>query len=482
MKKAKNALSALKVTARAMLATVVVFTLLLGAGRLETMAETDLTTVYHLYIDNNYIGTLSERTGIDSLIDKKTEDMQEKYQEVDVEVGDNLSLITEQVFPSFSTASTSAVLEKLENELSVSAKAYALVINDKETAFLKDEESAKEVIKRLKLEHVAEQELVELSERKEVPKEGLPHLEDKESRLLDVRLTEKVTFSEAKVNPSNILTVDEAVKLFKKGTLEEKKYVVQSGDVLGTIANNHDLTLEELLDLNRQYHEDSVLKPGDELVVTYHQPLAKVIVEKEVYKEEVVPYEKEVIEDPSMFKGDVKVKQKGKDGMNGVTYKLIEENGTVIEKEELASTVITQPVKEMILKGTKVVPSRGTGEFVWPANGGYISSGMGHRWGKMHKGIDIARPAERTIKAVDNGKVISAGYDGGYGNKVVIDHGNGYRTVYAHLDSISVDTGQTVPRGEKIGIMGSTGDSTGIHLHFEVYKNGKLIDPQDVLS
>ncbi|SIC90552.1 metalloendopeptidase-like membrane protein [Mycobacteroides abscessus subsp. abscessus] len=65
----------------------------------------------------------------------------------------------------------------------------------------------------------------------------------------------------------------------------------------------------------------------------------------------------------------------------------------------------------------------------------------------------------------------------GYGKKVIIDHQNGYRTLYAHLDSIDVKIGQTVPKGTKIGMMGSTGDSTGVHLHFEVYKNGSLQDP-----
>ncbi|MFK4998969.1 M23 family metallopeptidase [Bacillus sp. N9] len=125
-----------------------------------------------------------------------------------------------------------------------------------------------------------------------------------------------------------------------------------------------------------------------------------------------------------------------------------------------------------------MIPSRGTGSLAWPANGGYISSHMGHRWGKLHKGIDIARPSNYTIKAADNGVVVSAGWDnGGYGNKIVIDHQNGMRTVYAHLDSVGVSAGQTVEKGAAIGVMGSTGHSTGVHLHFEVYKNGKLENP-----
>lgn len=100
----------------------------------------------------------------------------------------------------------------------------------------------------------------------------------------------------------------------------------------------------------------------------------------------------------------------------------------------------------------------------------------------MHKGIDIARPANRNILAADNGVVEFAGYDnGGYGNKIIINHNNGMKTVYAHLSSISVSVGQTVEKGKVIGIMGSTGNSTGIHLHFELYKNGALQNPLDYL-
>src|SRR5699024_8191581 len=105
--------------------------------------------------------------------------------------------------------------------------------------------------------------------------------------------------------------------------------------------------------------------------------------------------------------------------------------------------VVKEPVKKIVRIGTKVIPSRGTGELIWPADGGYISSYVGTRWGRMHKGIDIARPNSRTIMAADNGVVIEAGYSGGYGNKIVINHNNGMKTVYAHLSSIGVHVGQT---------------------------------------
>lgn len=120
-----------------------------------------------------------------------------------------------------------------------------------------------------------------------------------------------------------------------------------------------------------------------------------------------------------------------------------------------------------------------TGVFVWPA-GGTISQPF--RW--YHPGIDIANKNAPPILAADSGKVVIAGWpdNRGYGNRILIDHGNGYQTLYAHLSRIYVSVGQTVKRGDQIGQMGSTGRSTGIHLHFEVHKNGVQIDPIGVLK
>ncbi|GAE48429.1 M23 family metallopeptidase [Mesobacillus boroniphilus] len=333
------------------------------------------------------------------------------------------------------------------------------------------------------LEHVTEEELAEVESRKESPNLPVPEVKDNETRILDVKLTKEVSQSEEKVDPQEVLSVQEAVQLLKKGTLEEKKYQVKEGDVLGSIANAHNLTLAELLILNEGLTEDAVLKPGRELNVTVLRPFVEVVVDRQVYAEEEMAYEKEVIEDSNMFKGDTKTKQEGQVGMKGVTSSLTEQNGRVIKKEVIKETVLKEPVKEIIVKGTKMVPSRGDGTFVWPTNGGYVSSRQGYRWSRMHKGIDIARPSNYTIKAADNGNVVYAGNKGdGYGNKIIIDHNNGYRTMYAHLASISVSVGQTVSRGSSIGIMGRTGNSTGIHLHFEVYQNGKIIDPLSKLN
>lgn len=131
----------------------------------------------------------------------------------------------------------------------------------------------------------------------------------------------------------------------------------------------------------------------------------------------------------------------------------------------------------------RITPDAGSvtasGSFVWPSQGSITSNFV---W--YHKGIDIANRAAPNILAADAGTVTIAGWpdNWGYGNRVVIDHGNGFRTLYAHLSAIYVVPGQTVSRGAAIGRMGSTGRSTGTHLHFEVIKNGTHINPFTVLQ
>jgi murein DD-endopeptidase MepM/ murein hydrolase activator NlpD len=113
---------------------------------------------------------------------------------------------------------------------------------------------------------------------------------------------------------------------------------------------------------------------------------------------------------------------------------------------------------------------------VWPAQGP-VTSPFGMRWGRMHEGIDIGAGYGSPIVAAAAGRVIYCGWEDGYGNLTVIDHGNGLSTAYGHQSSIGVSCGQDVAQGQTIGAVGSTGHSTGPHLHFEVRVNGAPVDP-----
>jgi len=118
---------------------------------------------------------------------------------------------------------------------------------------------------------------------------------------------------------------------------------------------------------------------------------------------------------------------------------------------------------------------------VWPVSGP-VTSGYGWRWGRMHEGIDIAVPTGTPVVAAASGQVIVAGWMGGYGNLVVIDHGGGLATAYGHNSSFAVGSGSTVSQGQTIAYAGSTGNSTGPHVHFEVRVNGSPVDPLGYLG
>lgn len=141
--------------------------------------------------------------------------------------------------------------------------------------------------------------------------------------------------------------------------------------------------------------------------------------------------------------------------------------------------VLSSPVARIRQSTPDAGTVAGSGNFVWPSAGTITQ-----RFVWYHKGLDIANRAAPDVLAADSGKVLLAGWPDsyGYGNRVIVDHGNGYKTLYAHLQKIYVLPGQGVNRGSAIGKMGSTGRSTGTHLHFEVILNGVHINPLGVLQ
>ena len=170
--------------------------------------------------------------------------------------------------------------------------------------------------------------------------------------------------------------------------------------------------------------------------------------------------------------------QEGVEGTADITYETTYIDGVPVDRQAVEYTVITQPVNKITITGTKLktgmVAQVGSGSFMWPVPGySYVS-----RWASLpggHRGADICAPYGTPILAADSGSVVAAGWHWSFGNYVEIDHGNGYRTLYAHMSSISVTQGQAVSQGQEIGKVGSTGNSTGNHCHFEVYSGGTLI-------
>ncbi|MFV1916984.1 MAG: peptidoglycan DD-metalloendopeptidase family protein [Patescibacteria group bacterium] len=162
---------------------------------------------------------------------------------------------------------------------------------------------------------------------------------------------------------------------------------------------------------------------------------------------------------------------------NDETFELAIGQTILVPDGVMPSVVRTAPrVRQLTPDAGTVVAS---GNFVWPTSGRITQ-----RFVWYHKALDIANRAAPNVLAADSGTVVGAGWLDGYGyaNRVIIDHGNGYRTLYAHLASVYVVAGQTVSRGSPVGRMGCTGRCTGTHLHFEVIRNGVYLNPLSVLQ
>ena len=433
----------------------------------------DLNKIYHVYVGDKYIGAVSNEKAIEEIIASKEKETFQQYKELSIDANSSVKIVPEKVFGN--QTKDVEILEKLEQSLVVQSPSFTLFVNDEPVVSLKDAKDYEDTIRMLKLQYVSQQELNSLYVNQQST--NIPPLQTGEARLVDISFKQEVSGATQKVAPNAIVTPTEAVKYLMTGSLEQKTYKVQSGDVLGSVAQKHGLTTAELVALNPGITVDTVLQIGQSLNVTVAKPFVTLEVKQEKKVTDTIPFKKIVEEDPTMYKGEKVIKQQGVNGSKETSYLLTSENGTRISKVALKEDNIQQPVDEVEVVGTKVISSRGTGEFTWPTVGGYISSGMGQRWGELHRGIDIARPNNYNILASDNGVVVAAGVSGSYGNRIVIDHHNGYTTLYGHLSSIEVKVGQVIEKGSVIGIMGSTGNSTGTHLHFEVKKNGSLENP-----
>lgn len=437
----------------------------------------NIEKIYHIYIGDEYIGAVSDEKLIEQTIAEKEQELKQQYSQYEFDGSSNVKVVPEQVFTHQDT--DAKTIDKLKEELVIETDAYAVKINNNVVAYVPNEQEFNNALQQLKLQFVSEKELTQYEEN--IQSGTKTTLSNGKNNIIDLDIQEDISGENDKVEPSKILNANQLINLLKSGSLEKEIYTVKSGDVLSTIAKKYGLKTKELLALNPKLNENSVLQIGQKINVTVEKPLVSVKKVYEKQKVETIPFKEVVKYDKNLLKDEKKVIQKGVAGKKEVSYKITEINGKQVRKDVTSEKIISEAKDKIIVIGTKVIPSRGTGKFAWPTNGGYISSGMGERWGSLHRGIDIARPSNYNIKAADNGTVTFVGWDGTYGNKIVINHNNGYETVYAHLSSINVSVGQTVSRGSLIGIMGSTGNSTGIHLHFEVHKNGSLINPLSVL-
>jgi len=207
------------------------------------------------------------------------------------------------------------------------------------------------------------------------------------------------------------------------------------------------------------------------------EPLVNVETSEIAVYDEKIAYETTYEDSADIYEGDTQVKIEGVEGQRAVVARVKKLNGEEISREELSARVASEPITEVVLNGTKERPTyEATGIFINPAAGS-LSSTFGARWGRLHSGLDIAAPYGTAISASDSGTISFAGSASGYGLLIKIDHGNGIETRYGHCSKLLVRAGDKVLQGDTIGLVGSTGRSTGNHCHFEIRINGNAVDP-----
>ena len=200
-------------------------------------------------------------------------------------------------------------------------------------------------------------------------------------------------------------------------------------------------------------------------------------VARETYTEEVA-YDTKYIKNSSMYLDEQEVISAGIKGTNMIEAQVTQINGQESSRMTIATTVLSEPVEEVVYQGTKPLPPReGTGTFIYPVKNYTLSSRFGMRWGRMHNGIDLAAAYGTKIYASDGGTVTFVGYNAARGNYLIIDHGGLFTTLYEHCATILVEEGDQVYQGKTIATVGTSGHVTGPHCHFEVQYKGEPVDP-----
>lgn len=303
----------------------------------------------------------------------------------------------------------------------------------------------------------------------------------------NVYVDDDITIKQMQIPVNEIIYVDDvslAKYLLFATTSDQKIYVVKEGDTIPSVAMDNKISTQEFLISNRQFtSSSSLLFPGQEVVIGVTDPQLKIVVEKEVREDVESQYQVVEQTDPEKVIGYEEVVTKGENGLLRVSRLTTTVNGDVVKVEPIGENeVLKYPRDEVVVKGSKAIPNVGsTTNWAWPTNPGYMITSY-YEWRispitgarEFHTGLDIAGTGHRSpIYAANNGTVMEAGWsNGGWGNIVIINHNNGYYTMYAHQDEVLVKAGQTVAKGQQIGLMGATGWATGDHCHFEAWYGG----------
>jgi murein DD-endopeptidase MepM/ murein hydrolase activator NlpD len=411
-------------------------------------------SAYYITADGNKLVALANQKQAYQAIDNYLSDKSQEIG-VDVEIKESVDLAkVDRDGCSLCTVTEAA--EILDQKLTPIAQMAAIKIDDQEELYLANEEDAKKAIQAVKDYYIDEGDTV-----------------------IDVKFAQKVSVESPQKPVKEMVTPEVAANMLLFGSPQQMIHIVESNDeTLWTIAKQYDIPIKTLKKANDGLTSDD-LELGSSVKLAENKSLINVEVTKEVVKKAALPFNVESQNDSSLMRGKTEILSEGKIGEEEVTWQVTEENGVMISQERISSVVMIEPVNKVVARGTKmtVAARDGSGGAIgWPLVG-KINSYFGPRSLGYHTGIDIDGETGDPYVAADDGKVIFVGWEGAYGYMVKVDHGGGLETWYAHSSKTCVSKGESVAKGQKLGEVGSTGRSTGPHLHFEVRINGDYYDP-----
>lgn len=288
---------------------------------------------------------------------------------------------------------------------------------------------------------------------------------------------------------TTIMTTESMNKVITGTSQSAVTYTVKEGDTVTSIAKANHTTIAELNKINNNQLGDNLM-PGDLINLEVAVPMLNVQLVKTLTYEVPLSYKTVTVKDDSQYTDYSKMRTAGINGTQKCVDKVYYVNGVEQKRDIISRTVIVPSTDKVVITGTKKRPQYSgagvsSGNLMWPVPSLHmITTYFTWRWGSFHTGIDISGGSAygKTIVAADGGTVVSAGWSNGYGNCVKINHGGGLQTLYGHASKILVSPGQRVSKGQAIALVGSTGNSTGPHCHFEVIKNGTKVNPLSYVS
>lgn len=308
----------------------------------------------------------------------------------------------------------------------------------------------------------------------------------------DACFEDDVVLKEGLYYQNNVTSEDELLSLITSNKEGEQIYTVVEGESPSQIAGENDVSISLLRGLNPEISEEEGLQPGQAVNIVSSEPFLSVTGYKEIEYEAELAFETVVNDDPTIFENESTVAQEGSSGVQKVTAIVKLVDGEEAGREIIASEITVQPINKIVVQGSKALPEGSTVvsaasgsntlegiSFIRPLQGaGTVSRGIT----RYHSGVDLAAPSGTPIYASAAGTVTLASWYSGYGNCVMVSHGNGVVTLYGHMSAINATEGEKVAKGQLIGYVGTTGNSSGNHLHFEIRYNGSKLDPFDYVS